>query len=66
MKKNELAPTGGFAALSDFNLANAILEELTGLDEGFERIKIPAGGIFCFICIYEGRMVRSPEAQNMC
>lgn len=48
MKKNELAPISGFAALSDFDLSNTIAEELAGLDEGFERIKIPAGGSTVF------------------
>ena len=48
MKKNELTTPGSFAALSDFDLASAISEELAGLDEGFERIKIPAGGSTVF------------------
>lgn len=48
MKKNELTTPGSFAALPDFNLASAISEELNGLDEGFERIKIPAGGSTVF------------------
>ena len=48
MKKNELTTPGSFTALSDFDLASAISEELAGLDEGFERIKIPAGGSTVF------------------
>jgi hypothetical protein len=37
-------PNSGFLALRDFSLADAIAEELSGLDGGFERIKIPGAG----------------------
>jgi hypothetical protein len=51
MKKNEteiLLKAEGFMKLSDFNMADAISEELNGLDGGFERIKIPSGGSTAF------------------
>jgi hypothetical protein len=35
---------GGFLALRDFNLGDALAEELSGLDGGFERIRIPSAG----------------------
>lgn len=38
----------GFLQLADFNMINAIAEELDGLDEGFERIKIPSAGSTVF------------------
>lgn len=34
----------GFLALRDFNLDDALADELTGLEGGFERIKIPSAG----------------------
>ena len=34
----------GFMSLANFNIAEGFSEELAGLDSGFERIKIPAGG----------------------
>jgi hypothetical protein len=52
MKNNEntaLATTNSaFLALKDFNLNDALSEELTGLSGSFERIKIPAGGMTVF------------------
>ncbi|MFX4263102.1 hypothetical protein ACOBQJ_13020 [Pelotomaculum propionicicum] len=38
----------GFLQLADFNMINAIAEELDGLDGGFERIKIPSAGSTVF------------------
>ncbi len=38
----------GFLALTDFDLSEAMTEELAGLDEGFERIKIPSAGSTVF------------------
>ena len=50
--KNEnkaLATTNSaFMALKDFNLNDALSEELSGLSGSFERIKIPAGGMTVF------------------
>lgn len=49
-KKNGLALTNksrgisGFMALADFNMNTAMAEELDGLEGGFDRVKIPAGG----------------------
>ena len=37
-----------FMALKDFNLNDALSEELSGLSGSFERIKIPAGGMTVF------------------
>lgn len=46
MSKNELIlnETSGYLNLSNFNINGEFLEELSGLDNEFERIKIPAGG----------------------
>lgn len=49
MNKNELTTTNnGFSSLMEFNLSDAMSEELFGLDGGFEKIKIPAGGSTIF------------------
>ena len=45
MTNNELTiKNQGFMGLADFNISEGFSEELAGLDSGFERIKIPAGG----------------------
>lgn len=46
MSKNELTlnENQGYMTLSNFNINGDFLEELSGLDNEFERIKIPAGG----------------------
>jgi hypothetical protein len=47
MKKNtEMVPanSAGYLALRDFNLADMLAEEMSGLSASFERIKIPSGG----------------------
>lgn len=45
MTNNELTiKSQGFMGLADFNVSEGFSEELAGLDNGFERIKIPAGG----------------------
>ncbi|NLD60142.1 MAG: hypothetical protein GX647_10860 [Clostridiales bacterium] len=44
MNKNELTPTANYAALAGFNLADALSEEMVGMDVTFDRIKIPAAG----------------------
>ena len=47
MSKNELTlneNNGYFLNLANFNVNGDFLEELSGLDNEFERIKIPAGG----------------------
>lgn len=45
-KNNEITTTNntGFLALKDFNLGDALSEELAGLNVNFDRIKIPSGG----------------------
>lgn len=46
MTKNELTvnTNQGYMNLANFNINGDFLEELSGLDNEFERIKIPAGG----------------------
>ncbi len=45
MTNNELTVKNqGFMGLADFNISEGFSEELAGLDSGFDRIKIPAGG----------------------
>ncbi len=57
--KNEnkaLATTNSaFMALKDFNLNDALSEELSGLSGSFERIKIPAGGMTVFKVLPKSR-----------
>lgn len=52
MKKNEnkalATKNSAFMALKDFNLNDALTEELSGLSGSFERIKIPAAGMTVF------------------
>ena len=44
-KNNEMIPANtGFLALADFNMNEGMAEELDGLEGGFDRVKIPAGG----------------------
>ena len=38
----------GFLALADFNMDQTMAEELEGLEGGFDRVKIPAGGTTMF------------------
>ena len=40
----EMIPATGFAALKDFNLAEALADEMTGLNVSFDRIPVPIGG----------------------
>ena len=42
--KEELTTKGGFLALAEFNMNETMAEELEGLEGGFDRVKIPAGG----------------------
>lgn len=45
MENNELTVQNeGFMNLKNFNIIEGFSEELVGLDSGFDRIKIPAGG----------------------
>ena len=46
MSKNELIvnKNEGYMSLANFNISNEYLQELAGLDNESERIKIPAGG----------------------
>ena len=48
MSKNELSNPNSFTALQGFNLADAMTEEMVGMDVSFDRIKIPAGGSTVF------------------
>ena len=50
MKNTEIttANNAGYLALRNFNLTDALTEELGGLSGSFERIKIPAGGSTIF------------------
>lgn len=43
-----LAVQSGYAGLQSFNMAEAMQEELVGLDLTFDKIKIPAGGSVSF------------------
>lgn len=46
---NELTTkNSGFMALADFNMSSAMAEELNGLEGGFDRVKIPSGGMTVF------------------
>jgi len=47
MSKNELTATN-FTDLQNFNLADALTEEMAGMDVRFDRIKIPVGGGLVF------------------
>lgn len=44
MSKNEMIPMSNYTALKDFNLADAITTELSGMDISFDRVNIPAAG----------------------
>ena len=46
--KEELTTKGGFLALAEFNMNETMAEELEGLEGGFDRVKIPAGGATMF------------------
>jgi len=51
MAKNDMAlqvQKSGYLQLADFNMNEAMAEELDGLDGGFERIKIPSAGSTVF------------------
>lgn len=50
MSKQDMIPheQSGFMALADFDLSEAMAEELAGLEGGFERIKIPSAGSTVF------------------
>ena len=45
---NELTNPNSYIILKDFSLADAMSEEMTGMDVSFDRIKIPAGGSTVF------------------
>ena len=60
-KNEELAiQTSGFLVLADFSRNETMAEELEGLEGGFDRIRIPAGGA----TMYElpGEEADEPEA----
>lgn len=49
MSKNELTiKNQGYMGIANFNISEGFSEELAGLDSGFDRIKIPAGGGLMF------------------
>ena len=45
---NELSTTNSYIAPQGFSLANALSEEMAGMDVRFDRIKMPIGGISVF------------------
>lgn len=47
-ENKETTVVNSFTALSEFNLQEAMTEELAGLDVSFERVKIPSGGGIMF------------------
>ena len=44
MSKNEMIPATNYTALKDFNLAEAVASEMSGMDVSFDRVTIPAAG----------------------
>ena len=44
MSNNEMIPATNYASLKDFNLAEAMASEMTGMDVTFDRVSIPAAG----------------------
>ncbi len=44
MSKNELSTTNSYTALEGFNLADALSEEMVGMNVTFDRVTIPAAG----------------------
>ena len=44
MSKNELTTTNNYTALEGFNLADALSEEMVGMNVTFDRVTIPAAG----------------------
>ena len=48
MNNTDMIPTTGFTALKDFNLAEAMSDELGGMDVSFDRVTIPSGGGMAF------------------
>ena len=44
MNRNEMLPVNSYTALKDFNLAEAMNDELSGMDVSFDRVTIPAAG----------------------
>ena len=44
MDKNEIAVSTNYTALKDFNLAEALVSEMSGMDITFDRISVPAAG----------------------
>lgn len=44
MNKNEITASTNYTALKDFNLAEALASEMSGMDITFDRISVPAAG----------------------
>ena len=44
MNETEMITTTGYTALRDFNLADAMRDELNGMDITFDRVTVPAAG----------------------
>ena len=44
MSKNEMIPATNYTSLKDFNLAEAVASEMSGMDVSFDRVTIPAAG----------------------
>ena len=47
-KNTEIAVTGNYTALRDFNLAEAMASELNGMNITFDRVSVPAAGGLAF------------------
>ena len=44
MNETDMITTTGYTALRDFNLADAMRDELGGMDVTFDRVTIPSAG----------------------
>ena len=47
-KNTELAVVNNYTALKDFNLADAIMSEMSGMSISFDRVSVPAAGGLAF------------------
>ena len=60
------AQKSGFLALANNDIGAMMAEELSGLDAGFERIKIPSGGTTVFEMPGEGDETESVKEDICC
>ena len=47
-KNTELVVVNNYTALKDFNLADAIMSEMSGMSISFDRVSVPAAGGLAF------------------